>query len=80
MATPPEAQGMPPMWGVYVTVDNVDATAKTAEEAWWKDTGTADGYSGRGPFLRDSRSARGCDLSDHPRSTFEVVAQPQELV
>ncbi len=32
MATPPEAQGMPPMWGVYVTVDNVDATAKTAEE------------------------------------------------
>jgi predicted enzyme related to lactoylglutathione lyase len=32
MATPPEAQGMPPMWGVYVTVDNVDATAKTAEK------------------------------------------------
>jgi predicted enzyme related to lactoylglutathione lyase len=23
---------MPPMWGVYVTVDNVDATAKTAEK------------------------------------------------
>ncbi len=32
MATPPEAQGMPPMWGVYVTVDDVDATAKTAEK------------------------------------------------
>jgi uncharacterized protein len=31
MATPPEAQGMPPMWGVYVTVDDVDATAKTVE-------------------------------------------------
>jgi|SRR5271157_4705291 len=32
MATPPEAQGMPPMWGVYVTVDNVDSTAKMAEK------------------------------------------------
>lgn len=32
MATPPEAQGMPPMWGAYVTVDDVDATAKTAEK------------------------------------------------
>jgi predicted enzyme related to lactoylglutathione lyase len=32
MATPPENQGMPPMWGVYVTVDDVDATAKQAEE------------------------------------------------
>jgi uncharacterized protein len=32
MATPPEAQGMPPMWGVYVTVDNVDDTAKMAEK------------------------------------------------
>ena len=32
MATPQEAQGMPPMWGAYVTVDDVDATAKTAEQ------------------------------------------------
>jgi predicted enzyme related to lactoylglutathione lyase len=23
---------MPPMWGAYVTVDNVDLTAKTAEQ------------------------------------------------
>lgn len=27
MPTPPTAQGMPPTWGVYVTVDDVDATA-----------------------------------------------------
>jgi predicted enzyme related to lactoylglutathione lyase len=27
MAMPPEAKGMPPMWSVYVTVDDVDATA-----------------------------------------------------
>ena len=28
MATPPEAQGMPPAWGQYVTVADVDALAK----------------------------------------------------
>ena len=27
MATPPQAQGMPPMWGSYVTVADCDATA-----------------------------------------------------
>jgi hypothetical protein len=27
MATPPEAKGMPPMWGSYVTVADCDATA-----------------------------------------------------
>lgn len=30
MAIPQEAQGMPPAWGAYVTVDDVDVTAKTA--------------------------------------------------
>lgn len=30
MAMPKDAQGMPPMWGAYVTVDDVDATARTA--------------------------------------------------
>jgi len=28
---PPQCQGMPPCWGVYVTVADVDATAKKAE-------------------------------------------------
>ncbi len=32
MAIPPSAEGMPPHWGVYVTVDDVDATAKLAVE------------------------------------------------
>ena len=27
MALPPPCAGMPPAWGVYVTVDDVDATA-----------------------------------------------------
>lgn len=32
MAMPPDAKGMPPMWGAYVTVNDVDATARTAEQ------------------------------------------------
>jgi uncharacterized protein len=31
MAMPPEAGGMPPTWGAYVTVDDVEASAKQAE-------------------------------------------------
>lgn len=32
MAHPPEAAGMPPMWGSYVTVDDIDATARRCAE------------------------------------------------
>lgn len=32
MATPDEAAGMPPTWGTYVTVDDVDARARQAVE------------------------------------------------
>ncbi len=32
MATPPEAGNMQPMWGAYVTVDDVETSAKQAEE------------------------------------------------
>jgi len=31
MAAPPECVGMPPAWSVYVTVDDVDATARQVE-------------------------------------------------
>ena len=31
MAVPADAAGMPPMWGAYVTVDNVDASAEQVE-------------------------------------------------
>ena len=31
MTLPPEAEGAPPCWGTYVTVDDVDATAAKAE-------------------------------------------------
>ena len=32
MATPPQTQGAPPHWGVFITVNDVDAVAKKAEE------------------------------------------------
>lgn len=32
MAIPKESPGMHPMWGAYVTVDDVDLTARTAEQ------------------------------------------------
>jgi predicted enzyme related to lactoylglutathione lyase len=32
MSLPPGCEGMPPSWGVYVTVDDVDATARLAVE------------------------------------------------
>jgi predicted enzyme related to lactoylglutathione lyase len=32
MRLPAEAAGMPPMWGVYVTVADVDATIREAEK------------------------------------------------
>ena len=32
MSIPPQAEGSPPNWGVYVTVDDVDATAGKAED------------------------------------------------
>ena len=32
MAVPPQAQGMPPCWGTYVTVDDVDSAAARARE------------------------------------------------
>ena len=32
MDIPPQAAGSPPHWGTYVTVDDVDATARKAQE------------------------------------------------
>ena len=32
MGIPPEAEGAPPNWGAYVTVDNVDQTVRQAKE------------------------------------------------
>jgi len=42
MGMPPEAGDMPPTWGAYVTVDDVEASAKQAEALGGQDrAGTA---------------------------------------
>ena len=32
MSLPPTPEGMPPAWGIYITVKNIDETVKTARE------------------------------------------------
>lgn len=32
MPTPPQAAGVPPHWGIFITVDDVDSVAKKAED------------------------------------------------
>jgi predicted enzyme related to lactoylglutathione lyase len=32
MTMPPDSKDMPPVWGIYITVNDVDATAKLAKE------------------------------------------------
>lgn len=32
MSMPPQMAGSPPCWGIYITVDDVDASAKKAQE------------------------------------------------
>ena len=32
MKTPPQAQGVPPYWGLYVTVNDIDAAAQKVQE------------------------------------------------
>jgi predicted enzyme related to lactoylglutathione lyase len=32
MSIPPEAEGMPPSWSIYVTVEDVDSTTRQVEE------------------------------------------------
>ncbi|MGI8740115.1 MAG: VOC family protein [Gammaproteobacteria bacterium] len=59
MAVPPAAEGMPPSWGVYVTVDDVDTTAKLATEMGGKVLMPPQDISGVGRFcvLQDPQGA-----------------------
>ena len=64
MPVPPEAQGMPPMWGGYVTVDDVDASAKQAVELG-------------GKVLLEARDipkvGRFCVISDPQGATLSLI-------
>lgn len=64
MQNPPEAGGMPAMWGGYVTVDDVDASARQAESLG-------------GKVLMDSRDipnvGRFCIISDPQGAMLSLI-------
>lgn len=59
MAMPPKAKKMPPHWGAYVTVDDVDATAKKAVKLGGKVIVPAQDVPGVGRFcvIQDPQGA-----------------------
>lgn len=59
MGMPPDAPPMPPAWGVYITVDNVDETAQTAQKLGGKVLvpPTDIGAIGRFSLLQDPQGA-----------------------
>ncbi len=65
MTMPPEAAGMPPMWGAYVTIDDVDASAKQVEELG-------------GKILLEPRDipevGRFCVISDPQGATLSMIS------
>ena len=64
MGMPPEAANMPPMWGAYVTVNDVDASAKQAESLG-------------GKILMEARDipevGRFCVISDPQGATLSMI-------
>ena len=65
MLMPPECQGMPPAWGVYVTVDDVDETAKKTEALGGKIFRQPEDIPGVGRFcvLSDPQGAVICAIT-----------------
>ena len=66
MTAPPEcAAGMPPAWGVYVTVEDVDATARQVEELGGKLRRPPEDIPGIGRFvvLQDPQGATLCAIT-----------------
>lgn len=65
MPMPPEAIEMPPMWGAYVTVDDVEASAKQVEELG-------------GKVLLEPRDipdvGRFCVISDPQGATLSIIS------
>ena len=65
MPIPKEAQGMPPKWGPYVTVDDVDLTARTAEQLGAKICEPPQDIPGVGRFcvIQDPQGAMFCAIT-----------------
>ncbi len=68
MATPPQAKGMPPMWGSYVTVADCDATAARCASLGGKVcVGPIDIPNvGRFAMLQDPQGATICAIAYKP--------------
>jgi len=64
MTMPPEAGGMPPSWGAYVTVDDVEASAKQAVELGGKVLVAARDIPDVGRF---------CVISDPQGATLTII-------
>lgn len=68
MAPPPECAGMPPAWGVYVTVDDADAIARQVEVLGGKLLRPPEDIPGVGRF---------CVLQDPQGATLCAIAYPK---
>jgi uncharacterized protein len=75
MPIPEMAKGMPPSWGAYVTVDDVDATAAKAEKLGGKINRSTKRNTDRWPVYGNPGSARRGHLGDYLR---EKVASPED--
>ena len=58
MAIPTHAVGAPPQWGTYVTVDDVDVTARTGPRTRRQNRRTIDRHPERRPLLHPSRTRK----------------------
>lgn len=65
MSMPAEMKGMPPAWSIYITVDDVDATAKKVEKLGGKILRPPTDIPGVGRFcvLADPQGAAICAIS-----------------
>jgi predicted enzyme related to lactoylglutathione lyase len=69
MSMPPGCEGMPPSWGIYVTVADVDATAKLAVEMGGKVLVPPQDIPQVGRF---------CVLQDPPGATIKAITYVQQ--
>ena len=69
MKIPPQAEGAPPYWGLYITVDDVDATAKQAKEL---------GATIIVPPTEIPEAGRFCVLQDPQGAVISIISYPQQ--
>ena len=65
--TPPNAKGMPPVWGGYTTVDDVDAVVAKVSSLGGQSPDAADRHPDCRPLRDDPGSAGSDDVADHLR-------------